>query len=107
MLDQKRLDNYYNKKFLINEITGKEILPNPCDPRDFEFGGRCRTLPTLPRLPGETLEFPAIVNNSSRKAPSTQSEQTSEVESENSNDSDSEEQIEMANDEDVADVVVN
>jgi len=108
MLDQKRLDNYYNKKFLINEITGKEILPNPCDPRDFEFGGRCRTLPKLPRLPGETLpEFPAIVNNSSRKAPSTQSERTSEVESENSNDSDSEEQIEIANDEDVADVVVN
>ena len=108
MLDQKRLDNYYNKKFLINEITGKEILPNPCDPRDFEFGGRCRTLPTLPRLPGETQkEFPAIVNNSSRKAPSTQSERTSEVESENSNDSDSEEQIEIANDEDVADVVVN
>jgi hypothetical protein len=106
MLDQKRLDNYYNKKFLINEITGKEILPNPCDPRDFEFGGRCRT--TLPRLPGETLpEFPAIINNSSRKAPSTQSEQTSEVESEKSNDSDSEEQIEIANDEDVADVVVN
>jgi hypothetical protein len=108
MLDQKRLDNYYNKKFLINEITGKEILPNPCDPRDFEFGGRCRTLPTLPRLPGETLpEFPAIINNSSRKAPSTQSEQTSEVESENSNDSDSGEQIEIAKDEDVADVVVN
>jgi len=108
MLDQKRLDNYYNKKFLINEITGKEILPNPCDPRDFEFGGRCRTLPTLPRLPGETLpEFPAIINNSSRKAPSTQSEQTSEVESENSNDSDSGKQIEIAKDEDVADVVVN
>jgi hypothetical protein len=108
ILDQKRLDNYYNKKFLINEITGKEILPNPCDPRDFEFGGRCRTLPTLPRLPGETLpEFPAIINNSSRKAPSTQSEQTSEVESENSNDSDSGEQIEIAKDEDVADVVVN
>ena len=84
MLDQKRLDNYYNKKFLINEITGKEILPNPCDPRDYEFGGRCRTLPTLPRLPGETLpEFPAIVkNNSSSAAPSTQVEQLSTIEDE-------------------------
>ena len=112
MLDQKRLDNYYNKKFLINEITGKEILPNPCDPRDYEFGGRCRTLPTLPRLPGETLpEFPAIVkNNSSSAAPSTQVEQLSTIEDEvKSSDSgnSSEGGIEVSNDEDVVDVVIN
>jgi hypothetical protein len=112
MLDQKRLDNYYNKKFLINEITGKEILPNPCDPRDYEFGGRCRTLPTLPRLPGETLpEFPAIVkNNSSSAAPSTQVEQLSTIEDEvQSSDSgnSSEGGIEVSNDEDVVDVVIN
>lgn len=112
MLDQKRLDNYYNKKFLINEITGKEILPNPCDPRDYEFGGRCRTLPTLPRLPGETLpEFPAIVkNNSSSAAPSTQVEQLSTIEDEvKSSDSgnSSEGGIEVSNDEDVVDVVVD
>ena len=111
MLDQKRLDNYYNKKFLINEITGKEILPNPCDPRDYEFGGRCRTLPTLP-LPGETLpEFPAIVkNNSSSAAPSTQVEQLSTIEDEvKSSDSgnSSEGGIEVSNDEDVVDVVVD
>ena len=112
MLDQKRLDNYYNKKFLINEITGKEILPNPCDPRDYEFGGRCRTLPTLPRLPGETLpEFPAIVkNNSSSAAPSTQVEQLSTIEDEvKSSDSgnSSEGGIEVSNDEDFVDVVVD
>ena len=112
MLDQKRLDNYYNKKFLINEITGKEILPNPCDPRDYEFGGRCRTLPTLPRLPGETLpEFPAIVkNNSSSAAPSTQVEQLSTIEDEvKSSDSgnSSEGGFEVSNDEDVVDVVID
>ena len=112
MLDQKRLDNYYNKKFLINEITGKEILPNPCDPRDYEFGGRCRTLPTLPRLPGETLpEFPAIVkNNSSSAAPSTQVEQLSTIEDEaKSSDSGNSNEggIEVSNDEDVVDVVVD
>ena len=70
MLDQKRLDNYYNKKFLINEITGKEILPNPCDPRDYEFGEECRTLPTLPRLQMKRFpKFPVIVNNSSWAPP--------------------------------------
>jgi hypothetical protein len=108
MLDQKRLDNYYNKKFLINEITGKEILPNPCDPRDYEFGGRCRTLPTLPRLPGETLpEFPAIVkNNSSSAAPSTIKHNRDEVKSSDSGNS-SEGGIEVSNDEDVFDVVVD
>ena len=41
-----------------------------------------RTLPTLPRLPGETLpEFPAIVkNNSSSAAPPPQVEQLSTIE---------------------------
>ena len=112
MLDQKRLDNYYNKKFLINEITGKEILPNPCDPRDYEFGGKCRTLPTLPRLPDETLpEFPAIVNNSSW-APPPQVEQQPVVgaeveittEDHENYSSSSEGTIEVADDEDVVNV---
>ncbi len=115
MLDQKRLDNYYNKKFLINEITGKEILPNPCDPRDYEFGGKCRTLPTLPRLPDETLpEFPAIVNNSSW-APPPQVEQQPVVgaeveittEDHENYSSSSEGTIEVADDEDVVNVVAD
>ena len=115
MLDQKRLDNYYNKKFLINEITGKEILPNPCDPRDYEFGGKCRTLPTLPRLPDETLpEFPAIVNNSSW-APPPQVEQQPVVgaeveittEDHENYSSSSEGTIEVADDEDVINVVAD
>ena len=115
MLDQKRLDNYYNKKFLINEITGKEILPNPCDPRDYEFGGKCRTLPTLPRLPDETLpEFPAIVNNSSW-APLPQVEQQPVVgaeveittEDHENYSSSSEGTIEVADDEDVVNVVAD
>ena len=115
MLDQKRLDNYYNKKFLINEITGKEILPNPCDPRDYEFGGKCRTLPTLPRLPDETLpEFPAIVNNSSW-APPPQVEQQLVVgaeveittEDHENYSSSSEGTIEVADDEDVVNVVAD
>ncbi len=115
MLDQKRLDNYYNKKFLINEITGKEILPNPCDPRDYEFGGKCRTFPTLPRLPDETLpEFPAIVNNSSW-APPPQVEQQPVVgaeveittEDHENYSSSSEGTIEVADDEDVVNVVAD
>ena len=115
MLDQKRLDNYYNKKFLINEITGKEILPNPCDPRDYEFGGNCRTLPTLPRLPDETLpEFPTIVNNSSW-APPPQVEQQPVVgaeveittEDHENYSSSSEGTIEVADDEDVVNVVAD
>lgn len=115
MLDQKRLDDYYNKKFLINEITGKEILPNPCDPRDYEFGGKCRTLPTLPRLPDETLpEFPAIVNNSSW-APPPQVEQQPVVgaeveittEDHENYSSSSEGTIEVADDEDVVNVVAD
>ncbi len=115
MLDQKRLDNYYNKKFLINEITGKEILPNPCDPRDYEFGGKCRTLPTLPRLPDETLpEFPTIVNNSSW-APPPQVEQQPVVgaeveittEDHENYSSSSEGTIEVADDEDVVNVVAD
>ena len=115
MLDQKRLDNYYNKKFLINEITGKEILPNPCDPRDYEFGGKCRTLPTLPRLPDETLpEFPALVNNSSW-APPPQVEQQPVVgaeveittEDHENYSSSSEGTIEVADDEDVVNVVAD
>ena len=115
MLDQKRLDNYYNKKFLINEITGKEILPNPCDPRDYEFGGKCRTLPTLPRLPDETLpEFPAIVNNSSW-APPPQVEQQPVVgaeveittEDHENYSSSSEGTIEVADDEAVVNVVAD
>ena len=115
MLDQKRLDNYYNKKFLINEITGKEILPNPCDPRDYEFGGKCRTLPTLPRLPDETLpEFPAIVKNSSW-APPPQVEQQPVVgaeveittEDHENYSSSSEGTIEVADDEDVVNVVAD
>ena len=115
MLDQKRLDNYYNKKFFINEITGKEILPNPCDPRDYEFGGKCRTLPTLPRLPDETLpEFPAIVNNSSW-APPPQVEQQPVVgaeveittEDHENYSSSSEGTIEVADDEDVVNVVAD
>jgi len=47
--DQQRLDNYYNRKYRINEITGMEILPEPCDPRDPEFRNKCTTLPRLPQ----------------------------------------------------------
>ena len=37
--DKTRLDNFYKRNFRINEITGMEILPEPCDPRDPEFAG--------------------------------------------------------------------
>ena len=48
-LNQQRLDNFYNRKFRINEIVGAEVLQEPCDPRDPEYGFKCR--PSLPRLP--------------------------------------------------------
>jgi len=51
--DQDRLDRFYKKEFAINKITGIEILPEACDPRDPEFGGKC--LPKLPRLPEDRL----------------------------------------------------
>jgi hypothetical protein len=48
-LNQQRLENFYNRKFRINEIVGAEVLQEPCDPRDPEYGFKCR--PSLPRLP--------------------------------------------------------
>mmetsp|Transcript_2309 Transcript_2309/g.15349 ORF Transcript_2309/g.15349 Transcript_2309/m.15349 type:complete len:139 (+) Transcript_2309:1750-2166(+) len=47
--DQQRLDRYYKREWAINKIVGKEVLPEPCDPRDLEFGYKCRNL--LPRTP--------------------------------------------------------
>ena len=32
--DQQRLDSYYERNYNINELMGKEIIPEPCDPRD-------------------------------------------------------------------------
>mmetsp|Transcript_30635 Transcript_30635/g.99603 ORF Transcript_30635/g.99603 Transcript_30635/m.99603 type:complete len:175 (-) Transcript_30635:22-546(-) len=47
--DQARLDNYYNRSWRINRLLGKDVLPEPCDPRIPEFTNsrRCATL-----LPG-------------------------------------------------------
>lgn len=53
-LNQQRLDNFYNRKFRINEIVGAEVLQEPCDPRDPEYGFKCR--PTLPRLPQDRFD---------------------------------------------------
>ena len=47
--DQERLDNYYKRNYRINEITGVEIIPEPCDPRIPEFRGKCTPLPRLPQ----------------------------------------------------------
>lgn len=47
--DQQRLDRYYKREWAINKIVGKEVLPEPCDPRDLELGYKCRNL--LPRTP--------------------------------------------------------
>jgi hypothetical protein len=47
--DAARLDNFYRRDYAINKLVGKEVLPEPCDPRDPEFGYRCGS--NLPRLP--------------------------------------------------------
>lgn len=52
--DQQRLDNFYKRDYNINKIAGHEVLPEPCDPRDPEFGYKCRN--PLPRLPQERLD---------------------------------------------------
>jgi hypothetical protein len=31
--DADRLDRYYNRRWRINELLGREVLPEPCDPR--------------------------------------------------------------------------
>ena len=46
--DEQRLDNFYRRDYRINGILGKELLPEPCDPRDPEFGYKCGS--PLPRL---------------------------------------------------------
>ena len=47
--DRQRLDAFYRRDYAINKLVGKEVLPEPCDPRDPEFGYRCGS--ALPRLP--------------------------------------------------------
>ena len=52
--DEQRLDNFYNRGYNINKLAGTEILPEPCDPRDPEFGYKCGS--RLPRLPQERTD---------------------------------------------------
>ena len=52
--DEERLDNYYKRDFRINKILGAEVLAEPCDPRDPEFGYKCA--PKLPRLPQDRVD---------------------------------------------------
>ena len=52
--DEERLDNYYKRDFRINKILGAEVLAEPCDPRDPEFGYKCA--PKLPRLSQDRVD---------------------------------------------------
>ena len=52
--DEQRLDNFYRRDYRINGILGKELLPEPCDPRDPEFGYKCGS--PLPRLPQDRTD---------------------------------------------------
>ena len=52
--DEERLDNYYRRDFRINKILGAEVLAEPCDLRDPEFGYKCA--PKLPRLPQDRVD---------------------------------------------------
>lgn len=53
--DEARLENFYKRDYRINKLLGGEVLKEPCDPRDPEFGWECR--PTLPRLPQDRFAF--------------------------------------------------
>jgi len=57
-LDAERLENFYTRKYRINSIIGAEVLKEPCDPRDPEYGFKCR--PALPRLPQDRLSDEAF-----------------------------------------------
>ena len=36
--DKQRLDSYYERNYKFNELMGKEVIPEPCDPRtDVDF----------------------------------------------------------------------
>jgi hypothetical protein len=38
--DKQRLDSYYERNYTFNEQMGKEVIPEPCDPRtDADFCG--------------------------------------------------------------------
>ena len=52
--DARRLDNFYRRDYAINKFIGREVLPEPCDPRDPEFGYRCGS--ALPRLPASRTD---------------------------------------------------
>ena len=52
--DRQRLDNFYKRDYAINKLFGSEVLPEPCDPRDPEFGYRCGS--ALPRLPASRTD---------------------------------------------------
>lgn len=52
--DARRLDNFYRRDYAINKLIGTEVLPEPCDPRDPEFGYRCGS--GLPRLPASRTD---------------------------------------------------
>lgn len=65
--DEQRLDNYYKRDFRINKIIGAEVLAEPCDPRDPEFGYKCGS--KLPRLPQDRVDpfDPRSEKNAPRK----------------------------------------
>jgi|Transcript_14126 hypothetical protein len=68
--DQQRLDNYYQKDFAINKLLGKELLPEPCDPRDPEFASTCGSekVPRLPQSRTDPFDDRSLPNASRRGA---------------------------------------
>ena len=47
--DQQRLDAYYRREWRINKLVGREVLPEPCDPR--KDPKMCEPNAGLPALP--------------------------------------------------------
>ena len=47
--NQQRLDAYYRREWRINKLVGREVLPEPCDPR--KDPKMCEPNAGLPALP--------------------------------------------------------
>jgi hypothetical protein len=52
--DQRRLDSFYERRWRLNALLRREVLPEPCDPRLPEFRTKC--MPNNGLLPPEALQ---------------------------------------------------
>jgi hypothetical protein len=54
VFDKQRLDRYYKREWRVNKLLGREMLPEPCDPR--ADADRCEPNGGLPARPEDRIE---------------------------------------------------